>query len=361
MKSAYAWSLCLLAGSVFAEPVEVRQLDQTGSGYTFKRGNSCLLVTARHVVPDVAADITVLDRSGAKSAAQRIYDNEAYDLAVVALPDKSPVACTDSWPDSAWMKSTRFTSKSEFEVHRDYPNGRQVVVLLRHAGGSNNTVTLAYTDKTRIKESDSGSIVRSDDKLAGIVQSVDTGADRVEVLRFDVIDQLVGARFRGDTGKAPLSLAGVFRSNRADPQLTTFVQSWLLEKAGRSLVSMGNAAAQCEVRVEIVSWDRVSVDNPKYAEVQSQLSMCGKKGWLWEQMCKSGQQQRATTPAKMQAHQVMLNVTMTERDGVAQSKLATSTITPQASNKSAAQQQLEVMQLSFASVANDMFKAGTCP
>jgi hypothetical protein len=221
---------------------------------------------------------------------------------------------------------------------------------------------LAPTDKTRIRESDSGSFVRTDDKLAGIVQTVKTGDDRVEVLRLDVVDQLIGQRFRGESGKAALSLAGVFQNNRADPQLTTFVQSWLMESGGHSVVASGNAAARCDVRVDVMAWERVAVDNPNYATVQSQLAVCGKKGWLWEQMCKQGQEQRGKTPAKIAAYKVMLNVTMTPREGAAQSKLATTTLTPpQNDAASATQERLQIMQQSFAGVANEMFKSGACP
>ena len=56
------------------------------------------MLTAHHVVPETGVPITVFDRSGAKAEGTRSYDNAAYDLALIALPDNPPVACMTPWP-----------------------------------------------------------------------------------------------------------------------------------------------------------------------------------------------------------------------------------------------------------------------
>jgi hypothetical protein len=347
---------------VRAEPVEIRQGTEIGAGYTFRHGEECLAVTARHVVPSPVSDVTVLDRSGTSATGRRVYDNTSYDLALVSLPKGSTIACSDTWPDVDWLKQAKFTAHSEFEAVRHYPNGRETLVLLRYAGGTNETLTLAPTDKLTIRESDSGTAVRADGRLAGIVQRVETATDRVEVLRFDVMDQLVGQRFTGSEAGGAVSLSPVLWGKRPNPTWTTYIQSWLTEQAGRNVVPTGNSAAHCDIQVEVLSWDRVAMDNPQYATVQQQLAMCSKNGWLWQQMCEAGKAARPTTPAKLQGQKIMLNVVMTRRDGTAATKLETSThVLDPSAQLTVPEIQLAVLQKAFADIATGMFAGGACP
>ena len=75
-----------------------------------------------------------------------------------------------------------------------------------------------------------------DGKAAGIVQTVDEGADRVDVMRFDMIDQLVGDRFRVSASNGgAISYSGVLWHGQPNPNWSTYVQAWLTEKAGRTV------------------------------------------------------------------------------------------------------------------------------
>lgn len=359
-------SLLLLPGlllgplRVQAEAVEIRHAGGVGAGYTFRRGQTCTVLTAAHVVAYATGPIEVLDKSGAKAGAQVTYSNEAYDLALLALPDNPPVACTSAWPDGG-LKTTRFTSKTEFEAVRHYPDGREALILLRYAGGTPQKFTLAPADKRRIVESDSGTIVLLDGEYAGIVQAVLTDEDRVEVLRFDTIDQLVGDRFRRLDGAPPLSFAGVFQNNRQHANWTTYIQSWLTERAGRMIVPQGNPLARCNFKVDVVSWDRASEPNPEYAQVQEQLKNCTKRGWLWEQMCAAAKRREPNTPRTVMVHKLMLNITMAPPDGPAAVKLASRNyVPPPALGSSGPQLELAVLQTAVGDIAGDMFEAGAC-
>jgi hypothetical protein len=346
-KSGSAVVLVLLAASAAsAEPVEVRQGSLVGAGYTFRRGTSCLVVTARHVVAEMGGAVTVLDRSGAQAQGTRAYDNASYDLALIALPARSLVACTATWPDAGWLARTSFNSRSEFEAVRHYPNGRETIVRLRYAGGIKHLLTLSPADRMTIRESDSGSIVSVGDRLVGIVQSVEAATDRVNVLRFDTIDQLVGDRFRGASA-GPVRLTGVASRGRVDPNWGTYIQAWLTEKAGRQVVmaAPANPAAarprpgaaptpapaapdMCTIAVDVLAWERVSVVNPDYAAVDLQLKACGKRGFLFEQTCAAGRRAASSTPRQVQSHKLTVNAVVTPPGAPAESKLQTSTHMP---------------------------------
>ncbi len=352
---------------VRAEPVEIRQGSYTGAGYSFRRGTACLIVTARHVVSEIGSSVTVLDRTGAKAEASRSYDNESYDLALITLRDSPPaVACTTTWPDVAWLRRASFTTGSEFQVVRHYPSGKESIVRLKYAGGTKDRLTLAPVDKLNIIESDSGAIVMLDGRITGIVQSVDTGTDRINVLRFDSIDQLVGDRFRGSSAGRVVSYAGVLWHGRENPTWSTYVQSWITEKAGRSVIPVSLAAgrapsATCEVKVEVLSWDRVAVPNPAYDSVQLQLKACGKKGFIFETMCKSAQTQAASTPRQVQSQKIAVNVTVTPPGAAALSKLSTSTHVPQpGATLSQAEIELGSLQAAVGPSLTDLLAGGGC-
>jgi hypothetical protein len=343
-------AFCAAASSLHAEPVEVRQGEYIGAGYSFRRGSACIVVTARHVVPDIAATITVLDRSGAKVEGSRSYENEFYDLALVALPDPRTIACTTTWPDRTQPVATNLPDAKEFQAIRHYPTGRETIVRLKFAGGIKHLLNLAPVDNLHIRESDSGAIVMLDGRPAGIVQSVDSGTDRVNVLRFDTIDQLVGDRFRGASGSVgALSFEGVIWQGRVHANWTTYVQSWLTERAGRQVVASSgpgvNAAKElCSVKVDVLAWDRVLVPNPAFESLQTQLKACGKKGWLFEQLCRQARAASQSTPRQLMSQKLTINAVVQPPGVPPVSKLRSDTVVPK-SGAPTTQAELELSSL----------------
>ena len=319
--------------SVRAEPVEVRQGNYTGAGASFHRGAECLVVTARHVVSEIGTPVTVLDRTGAKAEASRTYDNEPYDLALITLRDSPPtVACTAIWPDVAWLQRANLSTEHEFQVFRDYPSGKETIVRLKYAGGTKDRLALAPVDKLTVRESDSGAIVMLDGRPAGIVQSVDTGIDRVNVLRFDMIDQLIGDRFRNSGGRV-IAYAGVLWRGRENPTWSAYVKAWITENIGGAVIPASSTGgvtskAACAVKVEVLSWDQVRVPNPDFDSVQLQLKACGKRGLFYEQVCSSARQAAASTPRQLMSQKIALNVEVTPTGAPPLSKLQSSTHVP---------------------------------
>lgn len=361
-------AVAALAGCLqgHAGTLELRQGEDIGAGTGFQRGDSCIVLTAAHVVQARGVEVQVQDRSGARAKGQVSYSNPAYDVALVTLEPGSAVQCGERWPESDWMASATWTPRSEFDVARHYPNGRISVMALRWAGGTQDTLTLRPADKMEIRSSDSGSLVREGDKPAGIIKQVDTAIDRVEVVRFDLIDRLVGQRFRG-TGAGAVALEGVYNRGRPQANWTSYVAAWLTETANRPLVGAGDAAARCRVRAEVIDWSQRNVPNPRSQNAQQQLSSC-RTNLLFRnsarliKMCEDGARSTLKSePRTLRVHSVQLKVDVAPRSGPALSKLRTveETLPPNAGG-SRADVEMAVMQNAFADVAQELLRSGVC-
>jgi hypothetical protein len=363
MLGAGVIALCLQAQ---AGTLELRQGEDIGAGTGFQRGDSCIVLTAAHVVQARGVEVQVQDRSGARAKGQVSYSNPAYDVALVTLDPGSAVLCSERWPESDWMASATWTPRSEFDVARHYPNGRVSVMALRWAGGTQDTLTLRPADKMEIRSSDSGSLVRQGDKPAGIIKQVDTAIDRVEVVRFDLIDRLVGERFRG-SGAGAVALEGVFNRGRAQANWTSYVAAWLTETARRPLVPAGDAAARCRVRAEVIDWSQRNVPNPRTQSAQEQLASC-RTNILFRnsarliKMCEDGARSNLKSePRTLRVHSVQLKVDVAPRSGAALSKLRTVDATLATDTSSSrADVEMAVMQNAFADVAQEMLRSGVC-
>lgn len=349
-----------LAAQAAAEPLDLSQAAAAGSGFGFRRGDTCIAVTALHVVKDDGIPVTVADRTGGRARAERTYANPAYDLALVTLPPDMTLTCTDRWPETAWLRDTRFGTQSLFEAIRHYPSGRETIVRLRFVGRTETTLTLGPVDRMTVRESDSGSIVMFDGKVAGIVQRVDPASDRVEVLRFDVIDQLVGVRFRGANRLRRVALDGVFRQGRAVPTWTVYARSWLEEGGHAAVVEANDRRATCRVRADVISLQPAREPNPEYAALQQRLRSCGSVPVLGATLCSQARDQQRNTPPQLTGYRVTLDVAVTGPSGQRLSKLATATHLSATRTVDRNLAEREALQEAFGQTIGPLFKDGAC-
>lgn len=358
---ALALGLSCLAAA--AEPVEIQQGQEIGAGYSFRRGEACLVVTALHVVPSPVTDITVIDRTGARNTAQRAYDNPASDLALVEIAGKPTIACSDRWPDSSWLAAAKLNTRTQFEAVRHYPSGRETIVGFRFAGGTTSSLTLAPVDKTMIRESDSGTIVRFEDKLAGIVQKVDPATDRVEVLRFDFIDKLIGDRFRAAARATPVAVDGMFQQGRPNPNWSAFLRAWVSETSGRPVVTGQDANARCRIAVDVLEFRSVSMPNPEYEKASQQdctlMRLFGKSA---QARCEESKKNAVrSAPRAVPGYAMSLEIKVTPRTGTGQAKLATGTVPSESGQRSrTADDQFNAMQAVMAAPAAELLRSGAC-
>lgn len=346
-----------------AQPVDVRQGQNVGSGYAFRRGDGCVVLTAGHVVPNEVATVTVTDRSGARRTGQRIFANEA-DVALVELSGASATQCPERWPDSAWLASTQLSSRTLFEAIRHEPGGRETIVTMRYAGGTSNSLTLAPVDKLTIVQSDSGSIVRQDGRMAGIVTRVDPATDRIEVLRFDLIDRLVGDRFRATARAGAVHVQGVFQRGRANPNWSAYLRAWVGEHTGRLLVPAQDPASRCSIAVDVLEWKSVQIHNPDYDRVRQQdCRLTGKLlGKTALASCEDSKREAIrSTPRSLPAYAMSMEIRMTPRSGPMLTRLASGTVRTESGQRTrTADDQFDAMQTVMAPAATEMLAGGVC-
>jgi hypothetical protein len=116
--------------------------------------------------------------------------------------------------------------------------------------------------------------------------------------------------------------------------------------------------------VEVLSWDRVAAPNPEYDTVQLQLKACGKRGIVFEQLCKQAQQLSASTPRQVQSQKIALNVTVTPPGAAPLSKLTTTTHLPRSGFTGTAPTQAEIelgsLQAAVAPSLKELLTRGGC-
>ncbi len=380
MTSAWQWLIPVLWLTLLTQlptpasagVLELRQGSQEGGGTGFRRGDLCHVLTAAHVVEEgkdsrqTALGVMVLDRSGARAEGQVTFVNWDADVALVTLQPGFAVACNGRWPESDWMSGQVWTPNTGLTASRHYSTGKETVFMLRWAGGTANTINLAHTDKTTIRATDSGSAVMLGERLAGIIKEVDTGQDRVVMVRFDLIDRLVGDRFRG-SGAGAVGFDGVFNRGKRHAAWTNYVAAWLTETAGRPVVTVDSAQAACRVRAEVIDWSQRNEVNPRHAEIQQSLTGC-KTNLLFRnsktmiQICENNaREQLKTTPQRLRVHSLQLKVDVTPAAGSTESRLRTVELRERpGASASKADMSLQTMQAAFAQVATDMMSGGNC-
>jgi hypothetical protein len=331
-------------------------------------------VTVRHAVPYDGVEVVVTDRSGGAAAGQRSYDNETYDLALITLPENPEVACTTAWPETAWIGKSKFTSKSVFEIVRHTPDDRETILPVSYVGGTSNTVTLAPVGKMKARVTFSGSVVRAGENLLALVQTVDPATDRIEALRFDVIDRLVGSRFKSAVrGGSPVTFAGVFQKDRVNPNWTTYLNAWLREQGNRPVVPAQNNTARCDIRLNVIDWTRANLPNPEYEALQKQYDSCGTVGSIGgiiavqrgpeaKRACQQQVRAKMTEAGRyLKGHHLTLEAVMTPRDGAVESALETVTVAmPSGATVSRTEEEMQVMQKAAGSVLTKLFETGVC-
>jgi hypothetical protein len=363
-RTALAAALLLAAAPLaLSEPLELRSGAEVGAGTGFRRGDICLVLTAAHVVAS-EGQIEVKDRTGGRGTGKVTYVNTDYDVALVELDPGFANACTDRWPEPAWMAAARWTTSTVLDARRHYPDGgRETNIQLRWTGGTNDTLTLEPTGKTGIRGSDSGALVYQGERLVGMVRAVDTGTNLVDVLRIDVIDRLLGERFRGLMTAATnlITFDGVFSNGRPHANWTNYIGAWLSEGAGKTLVDAGNPQSRCRVRSDVFDWSQRVVANPRYADLQQSLGSC-KTNPLFRRstnavkFCEDGiRSQLNNTPRQLRVHVLQVKVDVAPRDGQPVNRLRTVEIAEDAAaNLSRSQMELQVLQSAFRTVASDL-------
>jgi hypothetical protein len=186
----------LAGGAAYAQvsPVAIRTGKEMGSGYAVKRGEECIIITAAHVVKEAefGTAISLFDDTGAAApGAKTVFSDDATDLAVLRVKAPAAFNCQSSWQDGAGVQAAlRDASQGsvKMQVLTLREGGLSDIVPVSFAGNSGPQKFRVRSTGDTIAQGQSGSVLVSDGKVLGIVQTTADGV--TTILRQDQIHVL---------------------------------------------------------------------------------------------------------------------------------------------------------------------------
>jgi len=182
------------AAQAQVSPVAIKTGSEMGSGYAVKRGNECIVITAAHVVNEAefGTAISLYDDTGAAApGAKIVFTDNATDLAVLRVAAPPAFNCQASWQDGASVQAAlRNASQGsvKMQVLTLREGGLSDIVPVSFAGNSGPQKFRVRSTGDTIAQGQSGSVLVSDGKVLGIVQTTADGV--TTILRQDQIHLL---------------------------------------------------------------------------------------------------------------------------------------------------------------------------
>lgn len=185
-----------LAGQAQAQvsPVAIKVGQEMGSGYAVQRGNECIIITAAHVVKEAefGTAISLFDDTGAAApGAKMVFSDAAVDMAVLRVVAPPTFNCKSAWQDGATVQAAlRDASQGsvQMQVLTLREGGLSDVVPVSFAGNSGPQRFRVRSKGDAIAQGQSGSVLVSNGKVLGIVQTTADGV--TTILRQDQINLL---------------------------------------------------------------------------------------------------------------------------------------------------------------------------
>jgi hypothetical protein len=172
-------ALGLASTTAFASPVhiEVAQGRSTiyGAGFSVSNGDSCFVVTPKHVVETAQSnEITVTDGQGQKAKAEVVKLAPADDAALLKLSSNGAFDCAQPWADG--MEAATAIRKAKWLIarHVDADGGIQQTRWFVANAGRELLALQPFSDKDALRKGDSGSALYADDVLVGMIVASDT-------------------------------------------------------------------------------------------------------------------------------------------------------------------------------------------
>ena len=182
------------AANAQVSPVAIKTGAEMGSGYAVKRGAECIVITAAHVVKEAefGTAVSLFDDTGAAApGAKIVFSDDATDLAVLRVAAPPAFNCQSSWQDGAGVQAAlRDASQGsmKMQVLTLREGGLSDVVPVSFAGNSGPQKFRVRSTGDTIAQGQSGSVLVSDGKILGIVQTTADGV--TTILRQDQIHLL---------------------------------------------------------------------------------------------------------------------------------------------------------------------------
>lgn len=357
-----ALAVLLAPVAALAEPVHVAQGDSIGKGFSIRRGNDCYVLTANHVLGEPGSPIRVSDRSSAQSSARSIFADKAADFALLQIDGKTVVNCTDEWSAPTWLANKRFKPSDEFTVISADKSGRETLYSYKYAGGTSTEFTLAPKDKSRAVQSDSGSPVFYGDNFAGVLQSVDTASDRVNVLRADAVDVRLAQVLRGaGVAERVIAMGAVNQRQRAVEDWTIYTREELAGAGVGSIVTGNAPNASCTLVANVIAVNQNRQPNPQFKQAQEYVrTNCSRdRGGFAKLMCENNKANLKTMSQYVTTWQVDVDVSLQSKGAGGFTKLGSHGFNSDGTQDPRTSQRVVVAKAITATV-KEMIAGGAC-
>lgn len=277
--SVLAMLITQTAPAGVAGPLQIKTGNDTGSGYGFRVGNQCVVLTAAHVVETegVLQDALLSDdRVNFETKAAEWVQSASADIARYSTSINNIPSCTETFVDPLWVESYDFGSnRNAMMISRVARTAtRQMAVQVTGRTGANFVFTEAR--KGTVVEGFSGSVIFSNGKPFAIASSLDLkngtfgGASLLTAFRE------WPTAFRTEGFRTRIALAPIMEGRRERTDLWPFAIKALQDKPNMQLTLGKDVQKACLVNVTITGMTRKSRANPAY-ESYRQSGCTGKK------------------------------------------------------------------------------------
>ena len=261
-----------LAAAAAAGPVHISTENSRGSGFAFRNGSQCVILTAGHVVRDASGAIEIKGDNAAVSVdASRFRIPSGADVASVTLPVSEFVSCIEPYRPLANIQSSAAPS-IQFRMSVREANGNERVVPLAYAGALAPILRFRPTTKRMgANRGDSGSVVFAGDRAVAIAIEVDPVDGVVSAFPVSQAETILG--FNTMVARLPL-LAVLKERGRDRPEWQNLLIAGLQD---HQRVELGRRVAQADQCFAVFDVKQINVritNNPQLAE--------------WRRNCKSG-------------------------------------------------------------------------
>ena len=119
--------------------------------------------------------------------------------------------------------------------------------------------------------------------------------------------------------------------------------------------------AACDIKVDVLSWERVAAANPERGALDLQEKACGKKGAICALLCKGARQGKARAQVNVMSQKISANIVVTPSGAAPLNKLVQSTPhTPMSSSVSQAEIENGTLQAALGPTLVEFLDRGGC-
>ena len=304
-----AWMAGLLmAASATAGPVHISTDSNRGSGFAFRNGSQCVVLTAGHVVQGATGAVRINGANAAVSVdAAQFRIPQGADIASVTLPVSEFVSCVE--PYRAGSSAQLPTTGAQYRMTVREANGNERVLPLAYAGARAPILRFRPTAKrVNAQRGDSGSVIFLGDRAVAIAIEVDPVEGVVTAFPVDQAETLLG--YNSMVARLPL-LAALRERGRDKPEWNTLMIAGLQDHPRVELGRKSAPADQCIAVFDVKEVDVRTEANPK---LRSWRDACSKnKPGLTDMLFCAGR--GAEPPAYIATAGIIMDVMMQKGSG----------------------------------------------